>query len=94
MRSTKLKLLLSTLNKIKEEEPRRKSVIFSQFTSFLDVVQLDLNANNIKFARLDGSMTLPERFHFISSFLNINLLFIIIIIINYFDRLMTLNFNY
>ncbi|WBW74765.1 DNA translocase Rhp16b [Schizosaccharomyces osmophilus] len=48
-----------------EEEGKRapsgKSIIFSQFTTFLDILEPHLVASNIKFVRYDGKMTNPAR---------------------------------
>lgn len=42
-------------------EPPFKSVVFSGWTSHLDLIELALNAANITFVRLDGSMTRTAR---------------------------------
>ncbi|KAJ0229890.1 Helicase-like transcription factor CHR28 [Hirschfeldia incana] len=38
-----------------------KTIIFSQWTSMLDILELSLNENNIEFRRLDGTMSLAAR---------------------------------
>ena len=42
-------------------EPPVKSVIFSGWTSHLDLIEFALEANNFKYTRLDGSMTRKAR---------------------------------
>lgn len=51
--SSKLDLLLETLEESLSEGHR--SLIFSQWTSFLDLIQKSLEARNIRFSRIDGS---------------------------------------
>ena len=38
-----------------------KSIVFSQFTKFLDVIQVHLEKHDFEFVRLDGSMTPAQR---------------------------------
>ena len=60
---TKTKALIEDLLKSKAaseanpSEPPYKSVVFSGWTSHLDLIELALNANGITFVRLDGSMS-------------------------------------
>jgi hypothetical protein len=42
---------------LKVFEKNDKSLVFSQFTSFLDLVAAGLKAEGIKFCRFDGSMS-------------------------------------
>ncbi|KAJ5349135.1 Helicase C-terminal [Penicillium brevicompactum] len=56
--------LQETVEKSKElvGEPPIKSVVFSAWTSHLDLIEVALTNNNLSgFTRLDGSMTLPAR---------------------------------
>ncbi|KAH7030904.1 SNF2 family N-terminal domain-containing protein [Microdochium trichocladiopsis] len=50
------KLLQITL-----KDPKSKVVIFSQWTSFLNIIEHTLRANNFRFSRIDGSMTTEKR---------------------------------
>ncbi|KAL7413539.1 SNF2 family N-terminal domain-containing protein [Mrakia frigida] len=59
--STKLDALVRHLDRIKNEDPKMKALVFSHFTSFLDIVEKVLNRNDYKFVRLDGSMTIAQR---------------------------------
>ena len=59
--SAKVVALMSSLRALRREHPRMKSVIFSQFTSFLSLIEPVLTRANIKFLRLDGSMAQKTR---------------------------------
>jgi SNF2 family DNA or RNA helicase len=64
---TKTQALVEDLLKTKAiseanpSEPPHKSVVFSGWTSHLDLIELALDAAGIKFTRLDGSMTRTAR---------------------------------
>jgi SWI/SNF-related matrix-associated actin-dependent regulator of chromatin subfamily A3 len=58
--SSKLDALLSIL-KASENGEGNKTVVFSQWTSFLDVVSSQLVKSNIKYARIDGTMSAGAR---------------------------------
>lgn len=38
-----------------------KTIVFSQFTKFLDIIQCHLQKNGFKFVRLDGTMNIRQR---------------------------------
>ncbi|KAG0252829.1 hypothetical protein BG011_006717 [Mortierella polycephala] len=64
--STKVKALMEDLNRACEiskrtGEPPAKSVVFSQWTSMLDLIEDGLRENNIHFTRLDGTMQRNDR---------------------------------
>ncbi|KAH6893300.1 SNF2 superfamily RAD5 protein [Thelonectria olida] len=59
--SAKVVALLAELRKLRREHSKMKSVIFSQFTSFLTLIEPALARANIKFLRLDGTMAQPAR---------------------------------
>ncbi|KDN45911.1 hypothetical protein K437DRAFT_223989 [Tilletiaria anomala UBC 951] len=59
--STKLEALVSQLNELRMGDSKLKAVVFSQFTSFLDLVEVVLKRNKFAFVRLDGSSTQRER---------------------------------
>ncbi|KXJ92263.1 RAD5-like protein [Microdochium bolleyi] len=50
------KLLQITL-----KDPKSKVVIFSQWTSFLNIIEHTLRSSNFRFSRIDGSMTTQKR---------------------------------
>jgi SNF2 family DNA or RNA helicase len=51
--STKVRQLLRILHK---ETPQHKTIVFSQFTTMLDLIEPHLKATNMRFVRYDGSM--------------------------------------
>lgn len=55
--STKINEVLRILSK----EPQRKTIVFSQFTSMLDMIEPVFKAKKIVFTRYDGSMTTTKR---------------------------------
>ncbi len=57
--STKIKFLLETLEPIIEEG--HQAIIFSQFTTYLDIIQKILWEKHWKLARIDGSQTIKRR---------------------------------
>jgi DNA repair protein RAD5 len=59
--SAKIAALLSHLNLIRSTSPGTKSVVFSQFTSFLDLISTALSRASIPFLRFDGAMTQKAR---------------------------------
>ena len=59
--SAKINTLLTQLKKVKRAEPLTKGVVFSQFTSFLDLIEPALSAANIAHLRFDGTMSQKDR---------------------------------
>ncbi|CAG8482035.1 6832_t:CDS:10, partial [Cetraspora pellucida] len=59
--SSKIDALLEFLKVSDERDPTSKSVVFSQWTSFLNLVEPALHHANIKFVRLDGKMSRLKR---------------------------------
>jgi superfamily II DNA or RNA helicase len=57
--SPKLEFLLDRLKELLEEG--HSALVFSQFTSFLDLVEQDFHAHGIPYVRLDGSTPTPTR---------------------------------
>lgn len=64
--SSKIEALLQIL-KASSKTPGTKTVVFSQWTSFLDIVQAQLSKHNFKYTRLDGKMNVTRRDEAISS---------------------------
>ena len=58
--SSKVEALLEIL-KASHKKPGTKTVIFSQWTSFLNIIQTQLSAHNYTFARIDGTMRASAR---------------------------------
>ncbi|EIM22768.1 hypothetical protein WALSEDRAFT_44505 [Wallemia mellicola CBS 633.66] len=60
--SAKLRALTEHLNQLRKNEGNFKAVVFSQFTSFLDLVEDSLQKeDNFKYLRLDGSTSQKNR---------------------------------
>ncbi|QSL66591.1 hypothetical protein MERGE_000973 [Pneumocystis wakefieldiae] len=59
--SSKLDALIKQLFALKMSDPYAKSIIFSQFTTFLDLVEVFIKRDNFEFLRLDGGMSMKER---------------------------------
>ena len=51
--STKIRRLLRILH---AEMPKHKTIVFSQFTSMLDLIEPHLKSSNLRYVRYDGSM--------------------------------------
>ena len=66
--SAKINNLLSQLKKLKKAEPATKCVVFSQFTSFLDLLTPALQSANIAFLRFDGTMSQKDRAKTLTAF--------------------------
>ncbi|KAK4546333.1 hypothetical protein LTR36_002010 [Oleoguttula mirabilis] len=66
--SAKITTLLTQLRRLKKTSPLTKSVVFSQFTSFLDLLGPALTSSNITFLRFDGSMAQKERARVLTEF--------------------------
>ncbi|EDN05404.1 conserved hypothetical protein [Histoplasma mississippiense (nom. inval.)] len=58
--SSKIQALLKILT-AKGQAPNTKTVVFSQWVSFLDIVEPQLVRNGITFARIDGKMSSAKR---------------------------------
>ncbi|TEB32621.1 hypothetical protein FA13DRAFT_1731108 [Coprinellus micaceus] len=59
--SAKIRMMLKILRDIEERDPKEKTIIFSQFTSMLDLIEPFLKDERVKFVRFDGSMNPKER---------------------------------
>ncbi|KAF9700575.1 hypothetical protein EKO04_001832 [Ascochyta lentis] len=59
--SAKTQALLTHLKKNRKEDAKGKTVVFSQFTSFLDLIEPALTRDHIPFLRFDGSMAQKTR---------------------------------
>lgn len=68
--STKIEALREEIFNMLEVDPGAKAIVFSQFTSMLDLVGYRLGQTGIKCVKLSGSMTLKARERVISAFSN------------------------
>lgn len=59
--SSKIEAIVKLLVATNEEDSDTKTVVFSQWTSFLDILEPQLNENGIAFTRLDGRMSPQKR---------------------------------
>jgi len=66
--SAKIAALLQHLRDLRKENPTMKSVVFSQFTSFLSLIEPQLKRANMHFVRLDGSMAQKARAQVLEEF--------------------------
>ncbi|KAI9837293.1 MAG: hypothetical protein M1819_000367 [Sarea resinae] len=66
--SAKIAALLTHLKRLRRDHPEEKAVVFSQFTSFLDLLEPALKRDHIGFLRLDGSMAQKARKDVLSAF--------------------------
>ncbi|OBT55299.1 hypothetical protein VE04_03094 [Pseudogymnoascus sp. 24MN13] len=66
--SAKITALISQLKALRREHPGTKSVIFSQFTSFLSLIEPALTRAGVAFLRLDGTMAMKARADVLKSF--------------------------
>ncbi|KAK6936152.1 HIRAN domain [Dillenia turbinata] len=64
--SSKVSVLLQELEKLRPSGT--KSIIFSQWTAFLDLLQIPLSRSNISFLRLDGTLNQQQREKVIKQF--------------------------
>ncbi len=63
--SVKTKVLINELNCI---IPQHRALVFSQFTSMLDLLERDLGKAGIRFLRLDGQTAIKERQELVNTF--------------------------
>jgi len=77
--SAKVVALIKSLRELRRDHPTMKSVVFSQFTSFLSVIEPALSRANMQFLRLDGSMAQKARATVLSQFKETNKFTILLI---------------
>ncbi|XP_029470884.1 LOW QUALITY PROTEIN: helicase-like transcription factor [Rhinatrema bivittatum] len=66
--SSKVSALMHALIELRKKDPAIKSLIVSQFTAFLSIIETPLRESGFVFARLDGSMTQKKRIEAIQCF--------------------------
>lgn len=59
--SAKIRMLLKILGDIEARGEGEKTIVFSQFTGFLDILEPFLKARGVRFVRYDGSMKNDKR---------------------------------
>ncbi|KAL7409269.1 SNF2 family N-terminal domain-containing protein [Mrakia frigida] len=68
--STKVEALVEELSKLRNKDVTTKSLVFSQFVSFLDIIAFRLQRAGFKVCRLEGGMTVEARQATIERFMN------------------------
>lgn len=66
--STKLEALTTHLNQVRREDPKFSAVVFSQFTGFLDLIEIVLRRDKFRFVRLDGTLSPSKRRRALATF--------------------------
>ncbi|GAV26900.1 hypothetical protein PMKS-000361 [Pichia membranifaciens] len=68
--SSKINALLIHLEQIKQESPGEHVIVFSQFTSFLDIIgnELEKYTEEFKVLKFDGRLNLEQRQHVLNEF--------------------------
>ncbi|KAL4394593.1 hypothetical protein S83_004920 [Arachis hypogaea] len=66
--SSKISKLLDYLQNIQTSSPGEKSIVFSQWTSFFDLLENPLRRKGIDFLRYDGKLTQKQRENVLSEF--------------------------
>lgn len=64
--SPKLDFLIGKLKELRDEG--HSALVFSQFTSFLDLLEQELEGSKLAFSRLDGSTAVGKRKHLVEGF--------------------------
>ncbi|KAF9469748.1 DNA repair protein RAD5 [Collybia nuda] len=59
--STKLEALVRDLRQLRDQDPYFRAVVFSQFTGFLDLIQVVLEREYFEHYRFDGSMDIKKK---------------------------------
>ncbi|KAH7390890.1 SNF2 family N-terminal domain-containing protein [Phaeosphaeria sp. MPI-PUGE-AT-0046c] len=67
--SAKTLEVIELLTKIRKNDPTEKTLVFSQFTSLLDLVEVPMVQNKFKYQRYDGSMSMQERTDAVEAFM-------------------------
>ncbi|KAI0049269.1 hypothetical protein FA95DRAFT_1489629 [Auriscalpium vulgare] len=66
--STKLDALADNLRRLQDQDPCFRAVVFSQFTSFLNLIQAMLEREHLPWYRYDGSMDVRRRNEAVTEF--------------------------
>lgn len=67
--SAKTLEVIELLTKIRKNDPTEKTLVFSQFTSLLDLIEVPMVQNKFKYQRYDGSMSMAERTDAVEAFM-------------------------
>ncbi|KAH8723241.1 SNF2 family N-terminal domain-containing protein [Phaeosphaeriaceae sp. PMI808] len=67
--SAKILQIVEIVNNIRKNDPTEKTLIFSQFTSLLDLVEVPLLKQKFRYQRYDGSMSMDARADAVEAFM-------------------------
>lgn len=59
--SSKIEAIMSLLTSTAKDQPNTKTIVFSQWTSFLDILEPHLTKHNLIYTRLDGRLSPTKR---------------------------------
>lgn len=68
--SAKIDKTVELLSDIQANDPTEKTLIFSQFTSLLDLLEVPLSEKKFKYQRYDGSMRMNDRADAVNRFMD------------------------
>ena len=62
--------MIAQKGRLRDQDPCYRAIIFSQFTTFLDLIETALQREKLTWYRLDGSTEIKKRHHSIADFNN------------------------
>ena len=68
--SAKIEKTMEILDKITENDPTEKILVFSQFTSLLDLLEVPISDKKMRYQRYDGSMKMSDRADAVDKFMD------------------------
>lgn len=68
--SSKIDKAIELVSRIRANDPTEKILIFSQFTSLLDLMEVPLEQRGLKYQRYDGSMKMDDRAEAVNKFMD------------------------
>ncbi|KXS18467.1 hypothetical protein M427DRAFT_96122 [Gonapodya prolifera JEL478] len=66
--SAKANMTIEILNRIRQDRPHAKTIVFSQFVKMIDLLEAPLEANGIEFLRYEGKMNEKARAEVLQKF--------------------------
>jgi SNF2 family DNA or RNA helicase len=70
MPSAKIEKTMEILDQIMKNDPSEKILIFSQFTSLLDLLEVPISDKKMRYQRYDGSMKMSDRADAVDKFMD------------------------
>ena len=68
--SSKIDRTLELISEIRANDPTEKILIFSQFTSLLDLLEVPIDERGLRYQRYDGSMKMDDRAEAVNKFMD------------------------